>query len=215
MPVHHLELCCSFFSSFAPVKDARLTVTPELQVCDDSVLVLLHLGSERLGGSALAQVYSQLGDQSPDVEDPQALKAMLNLLIDWKRQGKILAMHDRSDGGLLTTMLEMSFAARTGINIELADEASLLRGYAVGFMARLQRSTPIAPNVYCHLDGAFGLLESGVEWAAALLQSEWAAPLGVERANMSGVERGAPLGVEWATASGGGRAGTRKMPSCG
>ena len=113
-------------SSFAPVKDARLTVTPELQVCDDSVLVLLHLGSERLGGSALAQVYSQLGDQSPDVEDPQALKAMLNLLIDWKRQGKILAMHDRSDGGLLTTMLEMSFAARTGINIELADEASLL-----------------------------------------------------------------------------------------
>ena len=51
---------------------------------------------------------------------------MLNLLIDWKRQGKILAMHDRSDGGLLTTMLEMSFAARTGINIELADEACLL-----------------------------------------------------------------------------------------
>ena len=113
-------------SSFAPVEDARLTATPELQVCDDSVLVLLHLGSERLGGSALAQVYSQLGDQSPDVEDPQALKTMLNLLIDWKRQGKILAMHDRSDGGLLTTMLEMSFAARTGINIELADEACLL-----------------------------------------------------------------------------------------
>ena len=113
-------------SSFAPVEDARLTATPELQVCDDSVLVLLHLGSERLGGSALAQVYSQLGDQSPDVEDPQALKTMLNLLIDWKRQGKILAMHDRSDGGLLTTMLEMSFAARTGINIELAEEACLL-----------------------------------------------------------------------------------------
>ena len=51
---------------------------------------------------------------------------MLNFLIDWKRQGKILAMHDRSDGGLLTTMLEMSFAARTGINIELAEEACLL-----------------------------------------------------------------------------------------
>ena len=57
-------------SSFAPVQDARLTATPELQVCDDSVLVLLHLGSERLGGSALAQVYSQLGDQSPDVGRP-------------------------------------------------------------------------------------------------------------------------------------------------
>ena len=113
-------------SSFAPVSDARLTVTPQLQAVDASVLVLLHLGAQRLGGSSLAQVYSQLGDQAPDVEDPQALKALLNLLIDWKRQGKLLAMHDRSDGGLIATLLEMAFAGRMGINIEIADEVAVL-----------------------------------------------------------------------------------------
>ncbi|HCG70085.1 MAG TPA: phosphoribosylformylglycinamidine synthase, partial [Gammaproteobacteria bacterium] len=114
-------------SSFAPVLDARLTVTPQLQDHEDSVLVLLHLDDEqRLGGSALAQVYSQLGDQAPDVEDPETLKALLNLLIDWKRQGKILAMHDRSDGGLLATLLEMAFAARMGLNIDLPAETQVL-----------------------------------------------------------------------------------------
>ena len=90
-------------SSFAPVSDTRLTVTPELQDRGDSLLVLLDLGSDsghqRLGGSALAQVYRQLGDQAPDVEDPAHLKALLDLVLSWKRQGKILAMHDRSDGG--------------------------------------------------------------------------------------------------------------------
>ena len=79
-------------SSFAPVSDTRLTVTPELQDRGDSLLVLLDLGSDsghqRLGGSALAQVYRQLGDQAPDVEDPAHLKALLDLVLSWKRQGK-------------------------------------------------------------------------------------------------------------------------------
>ena len=117
-------------SSFAPVTDTRLTVTPELKDRDDSVLVLLDLGSgsshQRLGGSALAQVYCQLGDQAPDVEDPEKLKALLDLVLNWKRQGKILAMHDRSDGGLLATLLEMSFAGRLGIDIELPDSGDVL-----------------------------------------------------------------------------------------
>ena len=54
---------------------------------------------QRLGGSALAQVYRQLGNQAPDVEEPEQFKALLDLVLSWKRQGKILAMHDRSDGG--------------------------------------------------------------------------------------------------------------------
>ncbi|HCG71021.1 MAG TPA: phosphoribosylformylglycinamidine synthase, partial [Gammaproteobacteria bacterium] len=113
-------------SSFAPVTDTRLTVTPELQLQQDSVLVLLDLGAQRLGGSALAQVYGQLGNVAPDVQDPQALKTLLNLAIEWKRQGKILAMHDRSDGGLLATLLEMAFASRLGLNIDLPEDAEVL-----------------------------------------------------------------------------------------
>jgi phosphoribosylformylglycinamidine synthase len=108
--VSPVTLICS---SFAPVTDTRLTVTPEVQNNDDTVLVLLDLGGQRLGGSALAQVYSQLGNEAPDVSDPAAFKNLLNLILDWKRQGKILAMHDRSDGGLLATLLEMAFAGRT------------------------------------------------------------------------------------------------------
>lgn len=113
-------------SSFAPVTDTRLTVTPELQLQQDSVLVLLDLGAQRLGGSALAQVYGQLGNVAPDVQDPQALRTLLNLAIEWKRQGKILAMHDRSDGGLLATLLEMAFASRLGLNIDLPEDAEVL-----------------------------------------------------------------------------------------
>jgi phosphoribosylformylglycinamidine synthase len=71
-------------------------------------------------------VYCQLGDQAPDVEDPEKLKALLDLVLNWKRQGKILAMHDRSDGGLLATLLEMSFAGRLGIDIELPDSGDVL-----------------------------------------------------------------------------------------
>ena len=117
-------------SSFAPVLDTRLTVTPELKDRDDSLLVLLDLGSgtnhQRLGGSALAQVYRQLGNQCPDVEDPEQFKALLDLVLNWKRQGKMLAMHDRSDGGLLATLLEMSFAGRLGIDVEVPDNDDAL-----------------------------------------------------------------------------------------
>ena len=117
-------------SSFAPVLDTRLTVTPELKDRDDSLLVLLDLGSgsnhQRLGGSALAQVYRQLGNQAPDVEDPEQFKALLDLVLNWKRQRKMLAMHDRSDGGVLTTLLEMSFAGRLGIDVEVPDNDDVL-----------------------------------------------------------------------------------------
>ena len=121
--VSPVTLICS---SFAPVTDARATVTPQLQDQANTVLVLLDLGGQRLGGSALAQVYCQLGNDAPDVADATALKALLNLVLDWKRQGKILAMHDRSDGGLLATLLEMAFAGRMGLDIDLPAAAAVL-----------------------------------------------------------------------------------------
>lgn len=113
-------------SSFAPVSDARLTVTPELQEREDAVLVLLDMGGQRMGGSTLAQVYSQLGNDAPDVDDPNALKALLNQVLAWKREGRVLAMHDRSDGGLLACVLEMAFAGRMGVTLDLPEQASVL-----------------------------------------------------------------------------------------
>ncbi|MBV1915214.1 MAG: phosphoribosylformylglycinamidine synthase [Pseudomonadales bacterium] len=109
-------------TAFAPVTDVRKTSTPQL-VTDqgDTKLLLIDLGAgkNRLGGSALAQVYQQTGDQSPDLENPQILKAMFELVQNLRNQQQLLAYHDRSDGGLLVTVCEMSFAGHVGIDIEL------------------------------------------------------------------------------------------------
>lgn len=109
-------------SAFAPVADVTKTLTPELQDKEDTLLILIDLGKgkNRLGGSALAQVYNQLGDEAPDVE-PSLLKQFFNSLQKLKHEGLILAYHDRSDGGLFTTLCEMSFASRLGLDITLDD----------------------------------------------------------------------------------------------
>ncbi|MEE4279567.1 MAG: phosphoribosylformylglycinamidine synthase [Halieaceae bacterium] len=106
-------------SAFAPAGDVADTLTPELSRDDGLCLVLLDLGrgSNRLGASALAQVYGELGDTVADVHDPQDLKALFELL-RWGRSD-IRAYHDRSDGGVAVTLLEMAFAARCGLDIVL------------------------------------------------------------------------------------------------
>lgn len=108
-------------TGFSPVTNAGRTLTPQLQVNEDTALVLIDLGkgANRLGGSALAQVYDQMGDQSPDVEAGD-LRSFFETLTRLKRENKILAYHDRSDGGLLATLLEMAFASRCGLQIDLA-----------------------------------------------------------------------------------------------
>ncbi len=110
-------------SAFSPVTDVRLALTPQLQLQADARLLLLDLGRgrNRLGGSALAQVCGQLGDTVPDMESAQDLKAFFILVQEFLQRGDILAYHDRSDGGLFTTLLEMAFAGRCGLDIELAD----------------------------------------------------------------------------------------------
>ncbi|HSX46152.1 MAG TPA: phosphoribosylformylglycinamidine synthase [Candidatus Saccharimonadia bacterium] len=109
-------------TSFAPVQNVEETLTPQLDLSQETSLILIDLskGNQRLGGSALAQVYNQLGNAAPDA-DPNVLKSFFNDLTELKKRGKILAYHDRSDGGLLATVLEMSFASRCGLDLDFTN----------------------------------------------------------------------------------------------
>jgi phosphoribosylformylglycinamidine synthase len=108
-------------TAFSPVADVRLSATPQLQVDSDSALLLIDLGrgNNRLGGSALAQVFGQIGNTVPDIHEPQDLKAFFLLIQELLASKALLAYHDRSDGGLLTTLVEMAFAGHCGLQIDL------------------------------------------------------------------------------------------------
>ncbi len=111
-------------SAFARVGDIRKSLTPQLQSnLGDSVLVLIDLGAgkNRLGASALAQVYGKLGVEAPDVDDPAVLLGFFQAVQSLNAAGKLLAYHDRSDGGLFATLCEMSFAGGCGLAIDLGD----------------------------------------------------------------------------------------------
>jgi len=109
-------------SAFAPVRDITRTLTPQLRLdAGRTRLVLIDLGRgrNRLGGSALAQVYGQLGRDCPDLDDPALFKSFFNVLQELVADGVLLAYHDRSDGGLWATVCEMAFASRCGVDIAL------------------------------------------------------------------------------------------------
>ena len=108
-------------SGFAPVSDVRRSLTPCMAELDDTVLVLLSPESDRqrLGGSVLAQSSGAFGADVPDLHDAGRLKRLLQQALELNRKGKILAYHDRSDGGLIVTLLEMAFASRCGLEIDL------------------------------------------------------------------------------------------------
>ena len=108
-------------SAFAPVQDVRKTVTPELKNVEDSVLLFVDLGfgKARMGGSAFGQVYNNMSGDAPDLDDTGRLKAFYNVIQQLVAEDKLLAYHDRSDGGLFATLAEMAFAARCGLNVDL------------------------------------------------------------------------------------------------
>ncbi len=107
-------------SGFAPVKDVRRTLTPQLREEPNALLLVdLGQGRKRLGGSALAQVYGELGDTGPDAPGPGVLAAFFSQVQQLNAAGKLLAYHDRSDGGLFVTLAEMAFAGRVGLEIDL------------------------------------------------------------------------------------------------
>jgi phosphoribosylformylglycinamidine synthase len=132
-------------SAFARVTDVRKTLTPQLRLdCGGTVLVLLDLGAgkNRLGGSALAQVYGQTGGAAPDVDEPQKLANFFAVIQKLNGDGRILAYHDRADGGLFVTLCEMAFAARAGLDIELprADALAGLFNEELGAVLQVRES---------------------------------------------------------------------------
>jgi len=109
-------------SAFAPTVDIRKTLTPQLRTdVGDTDLILIDLGNgqHRLGGSALAQVYGVTGEQTPDLDDAALFSKFFHAIQRLNAEDKIIAYHDRSDGGLLATVAEMAFAGRTGVDIHL------------------------------------------------------------------------------------------------
>ena len=110
-------------TAFGAVKDIRKTVTPELRSDQGETRLIaidLSQGKNRLGGSCLAQVYKQLGNETPDLDKPELLKGFFNAIQVLVAKQKLLAYHDRSDGGLFTTVVEMAFAGHTGVDIDLS-----------------------------------------------------------------------------------------------
>ncbi|REL32768.1 phosphoribosylformylglycinamidine synthase [Thalassotalea euphylliae] len=110
-------------TAFGRVEDIRKTVTPQLRTDQgDTRIVAIDLsgGKNRLGGSCLAQVYQHLGTETPDVDEAYLLRGFFNSMQTLVAEGKLLAYHDRSDGGLFTTIAEMAFAGHTGVTVDLS-----------------------------------------------------------------------------------------------
>jgi phosphoribosylformylglycinamidine synthase len=133
-------------SAFAPVSDVRRTLTPQLftEPSGDLILIDLGKGANRLGGSALAQVYKQLGSHAPDVDDAPLLKAFFGVIQDLNQRGLLLAYHDRSDGGLFAAVCEMAFAGHTGVEIQLDelgdDPAAILFSEELGAVIQVRHT---------------------------------------------------------------------------
>jgi phosphoribosylformylglycinamidine synthase len=130
-------------TGFAPVGDINRVLTPQMQPLIDSRLLLIDLGfgKNRLGGSALAQVYGQIGQTPPDIA-PAPLKTLFDTIQLLNSLGHIVAYHDRSDGGLITTLLEMAFAGHVGFTIDCgslgADPLAALFSEEVGVVIQVR-----------------------------------------------------------------------------
>lgn len=132
-------------SAFAPVRDVRKTLTPQLQMdAGETVLMLIDLANhqQRLGGSCLAQVYGYIGRYAPDCDSPKLLTGFFAAMTELKRADKILAYHDRSDGGLFVTLAEMAFAGHCGIQIDFDsanNQAALLFNEELGAVIQVRK----------------------------------------------------------------------------
>ncbi|MBU0620673.1 MAG: phosphoribosylformylglycinamidine synthase [Gammaproteobacteria bacterium] len=152
-------------TAFAPCSDARKTLTPQLVADTDTVVLLFDLGAgkNRLGGSALAQVYKQVGDVAPDVDSPKKLKAFFNIIQRLNRDGKLLAYHDRSDGGMFAALCEMSFASHIGLDIRLdelkGDDLAVLFNEELGALVQVRRDDLAELFVLCEEAGCSNVHE--------------------------------------------------------
>ena len=140
-------------TAFAPSLDARKTLTPQLRMDQgDTTLILIDLGAgrNRMGGSALAQVYGAVGSVVPDVDDAGGLKHFFDAIQRLNRDDRLLAYHDRSDGGLFVTLAEMAFAGHCGVRVDLSsmpgDIADILYNEELGAVLQVRESDAEAIN---------------------------------------------------------------------
>jgi phosphoribosylformylglycinamidine synthase len=153
-------------SAFAPVNDVRRTLTPQLQLdSGDTRLLLVDLrnGRYRLGGSCLAQVYGHAGNEVPDLDSTVSLQGMFAAIQELNAAERLLAYHDRSDGGLYVTLCEMAFAAHCGLDIELPAQdkaaAEFLFGEEAGAVVQVRTAdVPLVQRIFA----AHGVLNTVV-----------------------------------------------------
>lgn len=149
-------------TGFAPVTDIRQTLTPQLRMdkgTTDLILIDLGRGQNRMGASILAQVHGKLGKQAPDVDDAEDLKAFFAVIQGLNADGHLLAYHDRSDGGLLTSAVEMAFAGHCGLSLNLdglaetsADIAAILFNEELGAVIQVRQDA--TPDVLAQFSAA-------------------------------------------------------------
>jgi len=128
-------------SAFAPCEDVCKSLTPELQKIENTILILADLGQgkNRMGGSIANEVFNQFGGETPDA-DPELLKQFFNAIQTLNAQDKILAYHDRSDGGLFATLAEMAFAGHVGIKLNVEEQISFLFNEELGAVLQIKES---------------------------------------------------------------------------
>lgn len=149
-------------TAFARVKDVRKTVTPELRTDKgDTSLILIDMGQgkNRMGASCLAQVYKQLGETAPDLDSPDLIRGFFNAIQTILQDQQLLAYHDRSDGGLFTTLVEMAFAGHTGLDINLdglnGDNLDVLFNEELGAVIQVRKADE-AGVLACLKDNGLG-----------------------------------------------------------
>ncbi|MBK4775523.1 phosphoribosylformylglycinamidine synthase [Candidatus Pantoea edessiphila] len=133
-------------TSFSRIQDIRLTVTPQMKSNCNNILILIDLGNRynSLGATSLSQVYRQLGNEAADIRDAEQLKNFFNAIQTLIVQKKLLAYHDRSDGGLLVTLAEMAFAGHCGVDVDISslgdDPLSVLFNEELGAVIQVNKS---------------------------------------------------------------------------
>jgi phosphoribosylformylglycinamidine synthase len=129
-------------TAFSKTPDVRAQKTPLLETDSDSELLLIDLGfgQNRMGGSCLAQVYNQIGNIAPNLDDSSLFKKFFTVINQLNKANLISAYHDRSDGGVITTILEMAFASHCGLNIETNTSIEALFNEELGCVIQVSNS---------------------------------------------------------------------------
>ncbi|MCH2392703.1 MAG: phosphoribosylformylglycinamidine synthase, partial [Nitrospinales bacterium] len=141
-------------SAFSKTPDVRIQISPLLNTKIESELLLidLGLGKNRMGGSCLAQVFNQVGKSTPDLDEPKLFANFFSVINQLNKEGLIDAYHDRSDGGAITTLLEMAFASHCGLDIESSEPLSELFNEELGCVIQVSKANK--PEVLNALENA-------------------------------------------------------------